>query len=259
VRAYVQRLVVIAVLVGFGLEVSSSSASAEGGASIATAPVVQYGQQEFGSLVHGPEESSGHCISVYGSWWVLPVIAGDAVTIDWEGQYREDFIDLFAIGTTDFNLTPGAAVVSLQLGANSKGEATYRVPRTGNLPVEFVGYNDFSCDIVPGPYAFTAYVKHTVRLALARRATLPSVGKLPVAVHNPDGGPVNDPGLQVSVQLRSRHGWATVGSAPVINSVAAVQLAVPAHFRRQHVSVRAIAQGSAYRVATSAAIRVRVL
>jgi hypothetical protein len=259
VRAYVQHLAVSAVLVGFGLGVASNSALAEGGESIATAPVVQYGQQEFGSLVHGPEESFGHCIPVYGAWWVLPVVAGDALTIDWEGQYREDFIDLFAIGTTDFNLTPGAVVVSLQLGANSKGEANYRVPRTGNLPVEFVGYNDFMCDIVPGPYAFTAYVKHTVRLALARRATLPRVGTLPVAVHNPDGGPVNDPGLQVSVQLRSRGGWVTVGSAPVVNSVAAVPLAVPARFRRQYVSVRAIAQGSAYRVATSAVIRVRVV
>lgn len=62
-------------VVSFVLTVAAS-AQAEGGAGIATAPTVAFGQQEFGTL------STPNAQCVYASWWLLPVVTGDTIQID---------------------------------------------------------------------------------------------------------------------------------------------------------------------------------
>lgn len=240
------------------LLLSPTASLAEGGQSIAAAPAVVFGQQEFGSLSHGAEVGSEHCIPVYRSWWTLPVMAGDAVTIDWEAQDRYARLNLFASGTTDFTYPQTSPVIRSELNANSKAELTYSASQTGSLPLEIEGGSDSSCNAGLGPYAFIASVKHTVRLFIPHRATLPRQGTVPVSVHTAEGGMISDPGLQIDLQLGSHGHWQTIGHAGVTNSIAAVPVRLPARLRGRRFSLRATAHGSNYTAATSGSVPVRV-
>lgn len=241
------------------LLLSPTASLAEGGTSIAGAPSVVFGQQEFGNLLYGPPDGENtHCIPNYRSWWTVPAIAGDTITIDWEGQNRGDYLQLFTPGISDFTYSKATPVANSNLNDNAKAEVTYTAAQTGNLPLEFIANNDFECDVLPGPYNFTAFVTHTVRLALPRLARLHRTGVLPVSVHTAEGGVITDPGLQVTVQIKRGKSWLSVGSTPVTNSVAAVPIAIPSRYRHQKVSLRAVAHGSSYHSASTAGVRVRV-
>jgi hypothetical protein len=239
------------------MSVISTPALAEGGTSIASAPVVQYGQQAFGNLSQGPEDESSHCITVYRSWWTMPVMAGDLITVDWEAQDRTDRLELFPSGTTDFTFPQTNSATTSSLNDNAKAELTYTAPRTSSLPLEF-HRDGYPCNMAPGPYSFTAYVVHSVRLFIAHRGRLSLSGTMTVGVHTPVGEPITDPNLQIALEIKSRGHWYTVGNATAVNGIATVPFRLSARLRRQHISVRAIAYGSAYRSASSAAIRVRV-
>jgi hypothetical protein len=226
---------------------------AEGGTSIAAAPAVAYGQQEFGSLSQGSNEDG--CI--YRSWWAVTVMAGDEVTVDWEAQDRYAYLHLYPLGTTDFTFPQANPVAESSLNDNLKAELTYQATQTGSLPLEFYASSD--CGVAPpGPYSFTAYVVHTLRLFVAHRGRLPLSGTMAVGVHTPVGEPITDPNLQVMLEIKLRGHWHTVGTATPANGVASVPFSLSARLRHLHVSLRAIARGSAYHSASSAAIRVRV-
>jgi hypothetical protein len=231
-----------------------SPAWAEGGASIAAAPAVVYGQQEFGSLSQGPNENG--CVPLYRSWWTLPVMTGDEVTVDWETQDSNVYLHLYPPGTTDFTFPQTNPVAESFLNDNLKAELTYLAPQTGSLPLEFFANSD--CGVVPGPYAFTAYVIHSVRLFIAHRGRLPLSGTMAVGVHTPVGEPISDPNLQVMLEIKSRGHWYTAGTATPVNGLANIAFRLSAKLRHQHVSLRAVAHGSAYRAASSSAMRVRV-
>jgi hypothetical protein len=82
---------------------------ATGGGSIASAPTVAYGQLEFGNTatdLPANEFANGYCYS----WWLVPAITGDKITIDWtsepdaNGAYLTAlWAYLYPVGTTDFN------------------------------------------------------------------------------------------------------------------------------------------------------------
>ncbi len=230
-----------------------SPAWAEGGASIAAAPAVIYGQQEFGSLSQGPNVNG----CTYRSWWAVTVMAGDELTVDWEAQDRYAYLHLYPPGTTDFTFPQTSQVAESSLNDNLKAELTYQATQTGSLPLEFYASSD--CDVAPpGPYSFTANVVHTLRLFIAHRGRLPLSGTLAVGVHTPVGEPITDPNLQVTLEVKVRGHWYTVGTATAVNGVANVPFRLSARLRHQHVSLRAIARGSAYHSTSSVAIRVRV-
>lgn len=249
--------------------VASDSAWAEGGQSIAGATPVAYGQQEFGNTTGGAAEAidfsegcnGGYDDSATRSFWSLPVVAADVVTIDWEVQTSLTCLQVYPVGTTDFTLDKRtnccsdatAPVLNESPAGNLKQESRFTATVSGAMPLivrSFSGYG--------GPYNFTAYVTHTVRLSIPRHATIRHTGVLPVAVHNPEGGPVSDSALQVSVQIKGRGPWLTVGKASVLNSVATVHLTIPVRLHRHTVSLRAIAQGSNYATATTVSQHMRI-
>jgi hypothetical protein len=236
------------------------AAWAEGGKSIAAAPTVIFGQQEFGNTAAGVEDSKGN----FHSWWNLAVLAGDRVTIDWgapnytSGQYPE--LQVFPLGTNDYTVG-GVPFGTYQVQApndNGLNQFNFTVASSGDIPFNFTAGPGNCCSGSNGPYDFTAYVLHAVELAIARRRALSIRGILPVAVNRPEGGLVTDPNLRILLQIKGHGRWRSIGQATVANGFAYVPFAVPARLRRQRASLRAIAQGDSYISAASAAVRVRV-
>jgi hypothetical protein len=222
-----------------------ASALADGGSSIASAPSVVYGQQQFGNTANGsnPIEPS--------QYWLLSVTAGDLITIDWESHAYPQ-LHIYPIGTTDFSLGNAYPFKSQDV-VSVQNELVFTAPRTGAMPMEFFQWNESR-----GPYDFTAYVRHAIRLGLPRTSKLHRKATLPVSVHNAEGGVISDPALQVDVQIKRRKGWQIIGSAPVGNAIAAVKLDIPARYAGKKISLRAYAHGSGYATAASRTLRVRV-
>lgn len=226
------------------------SAHAEGGTSIAAAPAVAYGQQEFGTIV---SHDAGGC----RAWWLLPMTTGDHLSIDWETS-TDPYVKLFlyAPGTTDFNYLQTNGVGYQTLNSNSKAEFTFTAPTTGTFPLWLT---DVGCrgNVAPGAYSLTAYVTHVLNVFLPHIGNLHSKGTVTVAVHDPAGGPIESPMVKVELQIKGRGGWHAIGAAPVSQSAAAIRYSVPRSLRHQRVAVRALAAGIGYLAVTSMHIKAR--
>jgi hypothetical protein len=229
---------------------------AEGAASIAAAPTVVPGQQEFGSLStyfeppNYPEN--------FVSWWLLPLTAGDSVQVLWEGR-AEDYVRLFPPNTTDYNQSHATRLINTFLqGGYTKNEAKYEATETGAFPLQFI-HNVQGGKTGFGPYNFTVYVTHALNVALPHVAVLHRSGTLTVPVHSPEGGPISNPAVQVEVQIKGHGSWQTIGVAAVANSAAVIQFKVPTRLRHQHVTLRALAHGTGYSPASSSHLKVRTL
>lgn len=244
------------------LLVVPGTAAASGGASIAAAPVVAYGQPEFGNTATDGGTNPGslnleqQCSNTGNNgWWNLPVVADDSVTVDWEAP-DESYAMVFPVGTTDFNLLGSQAVTHEMVSSNGKAAMWFRATVSGTMPL-VIGAGGCT-STTTGPYSFTAYVKHSLRLFIPHRRVLPLHGTLAVHVSTPEGQPISDPALRVLVQAQSGGHWQTIGSAAAAGGVATVSYAMPAGLRGSHASLRAIARGNAYEPAASATVRVRV-
>lgn len=252
------RIALIAV--GIVSLVPASSATAEG-TSIAGAPTVTYDQQMFGNTLNG-RKTEGGCTSHpddgnYDSFWLLAVISGDALTIDWEAQNLGTQFWLLPAGTTDFTVDQTSNVVTGNLNQNNKGEVLYAAPSTGNMIVQihnrnYCGHDEDS----PGPYDFTASVRHAVVLALPHVSSLRRTGTLNVQVHNPDGQPITDASLRVAVEVRIGSHHMRIGGAAPSNGVASVAYAVPRFYRHKRASIRAVATGASYLTKHSSSLKV---
>jgi hypothetical protein len=235
---------------------------ADGAPTIAQAPVVVYGQQEFGNTADGGLDPRQGINCPLDSWWLLPTVAGDNVTIDFEGDNSILDVLAFPVGTNDFNLPSNEGALSERgPGANGKGEMVPSATVSGDIPIEFQGTDRVRCEDATapeGPYDFVARVTHTVRLFVPRLGVLRRSATVKVSVHAPDGSLVNDPALKVSVQLRRPQGsWRTVGVSAVTRSIAAVRVKIPRLLQGRAVSLRVRATGPNYYTATSAAQQVQ--
>lgn len=240
-----------------------STAAAGGGASIAAAPAVAYGQPEFGNTATDGGTNPGslsleqQCSQTGNNgWWNLPVAAGDGVTIDWEAP-AESYAMVFPVGTTDFNVFGAQAVEHATVSSNGKDAMWFRATVNGTMPLVIGAGGCFTA--TTGPYSLTAYVKHEVRLFIPRRRMLPLHGTVAVHVSTPEGQPISDPGLQVLVQTQSHGHWHVIGSTSAVGGVANVPCTVPTGLRGSHTLLRAIARGNAYEPAASTTVRVRVV
>ena len=248
-----RRLACNVLLASMLLLAISASANAEGGASIAAAPALVVGQQEFGTLA----TPDAHC--VYASWWLLPVIAGDTIQIDWEVHNEGVHLHIWPPGTNEFNFETRESL-KLVPNTNLKTESTFQATQTGDMPMRFAVAEEQCPTVgVPGPYSFTAYVTHALNIALPHVATLHSKGTLTVAIHNPEGGVIDDPAVQVEVQIKGHWGWQAIGLASVADSAAIVHFKVPSRLRHQLVTLRALAHGTGYKSASSAHVKVRTV
>lgn len=254
-------LAVSVILLGVALMLVMPCVSyAEGGTSIANAPTVVPGQQEFGNLVNGAAIAG--CEGgeyFYNEWWLLPVTVGDHVVIDWEepagtsSQYGG--IVVYPVGTTDYNYPHTADLLKQQLNSNDKNEATLIAKQSGNMPLLVTSG---ACG-TPGPYSFTVDFTHALSVALPPVKRLKPKGHLTVGVHNPEGGAISNPGLHVELQVQHGHGaWQSLGTAAVNNSGATITYTIPRRLAKQRVTLRAVAQGPSYITTASRSMRVRV-
>jgi hypothetical protein len=235
-------------------------AMAAGGRDIRSAPTVVYGEQQFGNAATDGG-STGSCFQRTGqgnSWWLLPVSTGDEITIQLEGESSGDGLSVrvYPNGTNEFNVEDtDYYVVDTTNGPEDaeRLELVFTAPVTGTMPMDVV-----TCDSV-GSYAFTAYVRHRVRLSVPRIPSLPTSGTVAVDVRTPDGGTVDDAGLFVALQMRRRGGrWKTVGTSTVGNSTANVSYAAPRKFWGRRPSVRAVSGGANYVTQYSRARKIRI-
>jgi len=105
---------------------SPSTALADGGPSIAAAPGIAYGQQEFGSTATGGFESQGCCACpVYNSYWLATVVAGDRVTVNWEGAANSTYLAVYPVHTTDFTVATTDPAEEQGLNSNGKNQLVF--------------------------------------------------------------------------------------------------------------------------------------
>jgi hypothetical protein len=252
----VTRLAVFAAIGAMVMSLAAAPALANT-PTISGAPAVAYGQQAFGNTAGAGSEFGGLCWGEgrVAKFWTLTALAGDAVKIQWEheGSAVEHML-LWPVGTDDFNVTDTRELVEDFPGDNDRSEANFIVPVSGTMPLAFLR----CADLTGGPYSFTAYVRHAVKLFVPQMNRLRRTATISVGAHTPDGGVISDPALIVDVQVRSTRRWRTVGSATVSNSVASVSLSIPRRFGGERVALRALAHGDSYRNAATRPRKVRI-
>lgn len=235
-----------------------------GGTTIAAAPTVSLGSQYFGNDANAPA-------GVYGGhfeYWRLPVVAGDAITIDWEEPASTGIeLQLFPSGTNDFNFKDAKPTSWQKTGGSGLRRNEFKVSATQTEAV-VLAFDDVDYDPsafcspcatgTPGSYDFTVNVKHAVVLFLPARATLPRQSTYTVGAHAPDGTAINDAGLRLTLTGIWQGASHRLGSASSVSGAATFHLKLPASLRGRKISLRAQASGSNYAATLSLARTVTV-
>jgi hypothetical protein len=237
--------------VGFLLSLTAAAAG-EGSTTIAGAPTIVFGQQEFGTTVGGPhlEKPTG-----LASFWSLPVIAGDQLTIDWEATLGSSTgIHLYPVGgVNDYTDQEARTVAGQGQSDNGRNQLEYTAPTTGNMILAMVTNHSSGAS-----YNFIADVKHALTLALPRSGRIGHRPTIKVGVHNPEGGVIDNPALHVVLQARVDGRARAIGSSPVRHSVAKIHARLPRLFWGKTAALRAVASGPDYATTRSIVRRVAV-
>jgi hypothetical protein len=178
-----------AILIWAAFALAPSFAVADGGTSIASAPIVPYGQQQFGNTATGAREDG--CDSKYYSFWGLPVLAGDEAVDDWETVAPYTQLLLMPVGTTDFTFHQTNWVTYQNLSSNNKNQLRYRAPVTGIMPLVF-SYCEYGSENPAGPYTFIASVRHVVFATLTPIANIYKSSTITGSTTLADGTPAPD-------------------------------------------------------------------
>lgn len=218
-------LTVVAVLATPGI------ASAAGGDSIANAPTVAPGQQQFGNTANVGDPTRQYYVNEF---WKLQLLAGDEVTINWEVDPSAQVeLQVYPPGTDDFTLGNTRYSFSQRVTSNYKNQVNFRANKSGVWPLCFQSYRDW-----PGPYDFVVYVKRAVTVALAPQTRsliasrqLPRKGRLVILARNPDGAAITDPGLGAIVYAYWAKTWHRLAAATVRNGTVTLDYRLPPSLR----------------------------
>lgn len=255
-RRFVQS-VVVAACVALPILGPVSSAWAEGGKTIATAPAVAFGQQEFGDLNNGGVADNGcNQNPRYREFWLVPVSVGDTVTIDWGvdvADYSSDTYDaqmvVLPVGSNDFNFQQKDPVEDRSPNSVGKDESSFSASQTGNLVLDFTN-GDF-CQ-PPFPYDFTVYIKHGVALGLPHIKKVAAGKVVRVGVHHPGGVAIDGPAPTVRLEVEVGSKWRPIGKATTSNGAAVITEAPKRIERGYDIPVRAHSlAGGGYQAAYS--------
>lgn len=225
-----------------------AQAIAEGGRTIATAPVVTYGVQQSGNTAGGGEgefrwDCDGQSNLNLNSFWQLPVTVGDHITVDWEAVIPDSTcLTVYPIGTNDFGVAKAQPEESTEQGSNGKQEMKFVAPASGNLILDFAATKLFSgCTSCAGPYAFTAKLQHSLLMNLAPAPSVPTNGVISATVTQNTATPVPD-GLVFWLLIRwyesgERKVFQTTGTSA--GGVVSFQLALPVSAAGHNLKVSA--------------------
>jgi hypothetical protein len=237
-----------------------AAALAGGGTSIGAAPLVTYGMQEFGNTAEGQhlEDSCGFLVGAWRSYWQLPVLAGDRITINWEGTHGTRLI-LTPVGTTDFTYLTTDPAYYQDLSSNGKAEAQYSAPLSGSMPLTFRVCEYYEEE--PGPYDFVAVDQHALSAALTPTSNIYRHSALGGTASLMDGTPAPD-GLVFHLVAKWHSGgqllrWATAATSA--GGGLGFQLALPAETNGKTVRL-SVSRGedASYLAATSSPLLVHV-
>jgi hypothetical protein len=190
--------------------VAAAAAGAGGGNSIAAAPTVQYG------LATAGDTRNGGVISGYTyEWWLLPLIAGDHVTVKFQNpavSAGAAAADLYPPRTDDFNILQTNGLRREVIGSNGHAQLDFDAPSSGAYRLNFEGCPACKAP-VPGPYDFTATVVHVARLEWPAQV-LKARGTLLLHARYPDRRPIES-GLGVTLYGFWNRKWHKLGQAVV--------------------------------------------
>ena len=213
-------LTVVALLVA---ALPPATASAAGGANIASAPTVAYGQHVFGNTATGEYDCGP------AEFWNLSMKAGDQVTIDWattESRYANQLF-VYPAGTTDFSINNVEALHTYDIGSNNHAEAVFSTGTSGSYPIIFAAEG---CDSSKnaGPYDFTATIQHGLTISLKPYTRIRTTTVISASANLADGTPVPD-GMAFNLTVRwpnPNHEVATY-TATSVGGAFAFPLALP--------------------------------
>jgi hypothetical protein len=208
-----------------GVTLLPASASAAGGANIASAPTVAYGQHTFGTTATGRFES---CYPA--EYWSLSMKAGDQVTIDWAASSREFAYKarVYPAGTTDFSINNVSPLEIYYLGSNNHAEAVFKSGLSGAFPLIFIGENGCS-ESSPGPYDFTATIQHALTISLKSYTHIRTTTVIAASANLVDGTPVPDgTAFNLSVTWPNPNHESATYTATSVGGAFSFPLALPA-------------------------------
>lgn len=242
------------------LAVLPVKAGADGGKSIATAPTVVYGQQQVGNTAtdqHLEDSCFLGFYDIYVSYWLVNLIAGDQLAIDFEGVAGTE-LHLLPTGTTDFTLVDTSSVADEEVSTNGKAHLTYTAPTSAVMPLDFSVCEQ---DGPPGPYAFTASVRHALFAALVPTVNVYRQSAIGGSATLADGTPAPD-GTVFNLVAKwhvGREVLRSVTSATTAGGGLAFQLNLPPETVGKKVRL-AITRGEdgSYQAAKSAPVNVQV-
>jgi hypothetical protein len=221
------------------------TAFASGGSTIASAPIIAPGQQEFGTTADGQYDCGP------ADFWNLSLESGDAVTIDWEASViaNANQLDVFPAGTTDYSINNVTPLQTFGLGDNGKAQSTFTAGTAGIYPLIFEADG---CGSTPaGPFDFIVYVTHAQNVLLSP-VTDGVTGVAAVQDHDAAGNPLAAPTVSVTLQISSSGmPWTTIATGAPVAGTASIPYALPASVEGKRVKFRAVSQGSGYQTATS--------
>jgi hypothetical protein len=192
-----------------------------------------------------------------GEFWVVTLTKGDVLRLQGAGlaPAAQMWLDLYPPGTTDETLASASPVLSRPLG-----DATTTAARSGKYPV-LIG-TSADCGGTDGPFHFAALVTHEALVSLPRPHALTRTGTVSARVTTPDGQPLTDPHLVLTLQATYRHGGATravvLGRAAAVGGSAAFAYRLPGSVPPGEVTLTVRAKGAAYRPIRAATARVRL-
>lgn len=202
-----------------------ATASAAGGANIASAPTVVYGQHTFGTTATGRFEN---CYPA--EYWSLAMKAGDQVTIDWAASSREFAYKarIYPAGTTDFSINNVSSLESFYLGSNNHAEAVFKSGLSGSFPLIFIGEEGCS-QPSPGPYDFTATIQHALTVSLKSYTRIRTTTMIAASANLVDGSPVPDgTAFNLSVTWPNPNHESATYTATSVGGAFSFPLALPA-------------------------------
>jgi hypothetical protein len=257
------RGLLLAQLVCLAVVVAAPAAHAGGGASIAAAPDAAPGITLSGNTSSddvaqlssglGP---GGSCPGD-GELWLLSLTKGDVLRLQGTAlaPAAQMWLDLYPPGTTDETLGSAKPVLSGALG-----DATTTAPQSGKYPL-LIG-TSADCGGADGPFHFAALVTHEALVSLPHLRALARTGTLSARVVAPDGRPITDPRLVLTLEATYRRGGATrrvvLGRAAAAGGSAAFAYRLPAAVAAGAVTLTVRAKGAAYRPVRPATARLRL-
>lgn len=169
-------------------------AFAAGGATIASAPIVPFGVQEFGTTATGEYDCGP------GEFWNVVLQPSDQITIDWETAKEEYAYEVvvYPAGTTDFSINNVEPLERYYLGDNGKAEAVFSSGTGGTFPIIFAA-RGCDEDNHAGPYDFTINRQRAILVSLAPQQNVNTNSMLGATAHFADGTPVPD-GLSFTLE-----------------------------------------------------------